>query len=88
MTEYDWEPSYGFCSWNTNDNVELAKTLEVIRRQVCAYNWGQVDGDVRCDCKYGLTLGTDTRFGSEQTGCPELRELIDRLLHRPESFNV
>jgi hypothetical protein len=40
-----------------------------------------------CDCKYGLGVNTDDRFGSEQTGCPELTEIINRLLHRPESLS-
>lgn len=87
MTNIDWEPSYGFCAFNTNDNVKLAEALEVVRRRVCAYNMGLRDGDVHCDCKYGATVNEKQFPGSESTGCPELREIINRLLHRPESFS-
>lgn len=81
-----WKDKYD-CSgdfYNRTSRQELAATLEAVRRTVCAYM-----GD-RCDCKYGLKPG-DTRFeyvqaSSEQTGCPELAEVIDRLLHHPESF--
>lgn len=76
-----WEPSYGFTSDTAHGNVELALALEVARRKVCAYGSKGVD---TCDCKYGVD--TDTRSTSEKTGCPELRELINRLLHRPESL--
>ena len=107
-----WEPSYGFCGSNLTEVLALAKTLEAVRRQICAYGGGN-----RCDCKYGLTV-RDTRanvsfgfgqendvvgtrydsktkthvedaqrFSSEQTGCPELRETINRLLHRAESLS-
>lgn len=81
-----WEPRYGFCAINKTDNVALAKALEDVRRRVCAYGGGPT-----CDCKYGLTV-EDKPFnvgevirgynGSEKTGCPELREMIHRLLHR------
>ena len=86
----EWEPSYGFCAGNETDRVALAMTLEALRRQVCCYGGGN-----RCDCKYGLRVergavlkdfgieGTGVHMSnSEQTGCPELRELIHRLLHR------
>jgi hypothetical protein len=78
MSARPWEPSYGFCGEAATDRVELAHSLEAVRRRVCAYM-----GDT-CDCKYGLT--TEARASSEHTGCPELRELIHRLLHRPESL--
>lgn len=86
-----WEPSYGFCATNEHDRVELAMTLEALRRQVCCYGGGN-----RCDCKYGLrpdlgadvqefgVIGSKTYGNSEQTGCPELREIIHRLLHRDQ----
>lgn len=86
-----WEPLYGFCAYNETDKVALAKTLEAVRRQICAYGGGNT-----CDCKYGLSVKESvptfedrqgfniggTIGGSEQTGCPELREIINRLLHR------
>lgn len=89
---YDWEPSaYGFCAQVENDNESLASALEAIRRQVCAYGGRGV-----CDCKFGIEAiplpknflgGRTINLGSEKTGCPELREMIHRLLYRPETFN-
>lgn len=90
----EWEPSYGFCASNETDRMALAMTLEQLRRQVCCYGGGN-----RCDCKYGLRVergavlnefgvknpeGTARSAGSEQTGCPELREIIHSLLHRDQ----
>jgi hypothetical protein len=80
-----WEPDYGFCAMKETANVELAEALEVVRRRVCAYNIGSSERDVRCDCKYGAS--TESRRSGEKTGCPELRELINRLLYRPASFD-
>lgn len=77
-----WEPSYGGCAEYVTDRVGLAHALEAVRRRVCAY-MGE-----SCDCKYGLTTEKQERQSSERTGCPELRELTHRLLHRPESFGV
>lgn len=85
MKQYDWEPAYGTAQHNKHSNVALAEALELVRRRICVYNMGFVDGDVICDCKYGIS--SETKFHSEQTGCPELREMIQRLLHRPESFS-
>lgn len=82
--KFDWEPDYGFCAYNRKSNEILAAALEQLRRKICAYNMGTKDHDVRCDCKYGIN--TDTWAYSEKTGCPELREIIYRLLHAPESF--
>ena len=85
----DWEPSYGFCAYNNTDNEVMANTLEAIRRRICAYG-----GADTCDCKYGLRAeGTQAdwitdrpvQWHSEQTGCPELREMIHRLLHRDDN---
>lgn len=76
----EWEPLYGFCATNKHSNEDLAKALEAVRRRICAYG-----GNGRCDCKYGAH-STFTRRGREETGCPELAELIHRLLYRPESF--
>jgi hypothetical protein len=78
--EYPWEPEPGFCALNTTNNTALAEALEAIRRQRCPY------GDGRCDCKYGLDTSGPHGAGSERTGCPELREMIHRLLHRPNTF--
>jgi hypothetical protein len=77
----DWEPEYGFCGGKTHDLEQLAYAVEMARRRVCAYSDGR--HDARCDCKYRLPGRPVT---SEQTGCPELRELVHRLLHRPETF--
>lgn len=76
-----WEPGYGFCGTATHGNTPLAVALEVARRRVCAY--GSIR-DEPCDCKYGARPGQYA--GSEATGCPELREVIHRLLYRPETF--
>jgi hypothetical protein len=80
-----WEPAYGFCATRDRDPRELAAALELIRRRVCAYG----PNAKTCDCKYGLGLrlldgdaSTYSGLSSEQTGCPELRELIHKLLHR------
>lgn len=81
---YTWEPAYGFCGVITTDRVKLAKALEAVRRRVCSYGSHGARG---CDCKYGLTttMPHDPQL-TEQTGCPELRELINRLLHRPNTL--
>ena len=89
---FDWESNYGFTAMNVHSNEELAATLEQLRRQVCVYGGGDF-----CDCKYGLKAegttqdwmrarGERRKWHGEQTGCPELRELIHRLLYRPETF--
>lgn len=79
---FSWEPDYGFCERNVHTNQELARALEKARRRVCAYIGGGVGG---CDCKYGARP-EGNRGSSEKTGCPELREVINRLLRRPETF--
>ena len=85
--EFDWEPSYGFTGMNKTELVKLAEALELARRRVCAYNPPPYDSDRRCDCKYGASVKENQSMGSEQTGCPELRETINRLLHRIETFD-
>lgn len=88
---FDWEPSYGFSASNKTDNEVLAAALEAVRRKICVYGGGDY-----CDCKYGIAATEPTgqfsspraeQHGSEQSGCPELREMINRLLHRPSSFS-
>jgi hypothetical protein len=86
-TKFDREPSYGFCAGRGTSNIQLAEALERVRRQVCAYNWPPYDSDARCDCKFGATVKEKFSFGSESTGCPELREIIYSLLHRPEALS-
>lgn len=84
MSDREWEPGYGFCDTNVTSNEELARALEAARREVCAY--GSM-GEQTCDCKYGVTPAHPLeRRRGERTGCPELREMIHRLLYRPESF--
>jgi hypothetical protein len=78
----EWEPMYGFCATNVHSNEDLAKALEAVRRRVCAYGGGHGG----CDCKYSRDASQQQRAGTEKTGCPELREIIHRLLHRPASF--
>lgn len=81
------EPSYGFLN---TDRIELAKALEAVRRRICAYNMGlDPSRDVRCDCKYGLSIDkiiAGEYQSSEQTGCPELRSVIYLLLHGEEDW--
>lgn len=60
-----------------SDPRTLARALEAVRRQVCAYS---VDP---CGCKYGRTEDTRACW-SEQTGCPELRCVIEALLRVAE----
>lgn len=94
---YNWEPGYGFCADNTTDLDQLVRTVEHVRRLACQNNHSSGQRDQICDCKYGL--GRDLLAGKtpaaadrrhrpseEATGCPELRELIHRLLHRPASL--
>lgn len=81
---WGWEPGYGFCRHAVSSNTGLAAALEAVRRRICAY--GSV-GDDPCDCKYGAWPGDSTGTGSEATGCPELREVIHRLLYRPGTFD-
>lgn len=79
---FEWEPDYGFAAENVHTNRELAAALENARRRVCAYRSA---GDQTCDCKYGARPDGNCS-SSEKTGCPELREVINRLLRRPETF--
>jgi hypothetical protein len=89
--ELEWEPDYGFTARNTTDVTSLAAALEATRRRICAYG----PTATRCDCKYGagvhLNLGHvnpdgTVKAGDEQSGCPEISEVIHRLLHRPGSL--
>jgi hypothetical protein len=49
--------------------AELIQAMELTRRfRVCAY-MGET-----CDCKYGIK--GDEKPGDEQTGCPEMRDVI------------
>lgn len=52
--------------WTRKKNLE--ENLEKIRKSLCCYR-----GSV-CDCKYGAS--GDPHY-SEQTGCPELRLVIE-----------
>lgn len=57
----------------TNDNRRaLIAALEAARKAVCGY------AGPTCDCKYGLVPGGAEPYGlgSEETGCPEIRDLI------------
>lgn len=46
----------------------LIESLERVRKGLCTYM------GPTCDCKYGFP--SDIRPGTEQTGCPELRDAI------------
>jgi hypothetical protein len=77
-----WEPAYSFTATNDKDPHDLAAALELVRRCICGYG----PNATTCDCKYGagseLTNPEGRYLNSEQTGCPELREVIHKLLHR------
>jgi hypothetical protein len=45
----------------------LVVALERVRKAVCQYSGS------KCDCKYGASIS------GEETGCPELRDVIDFL---------
>ena len=81
------EPSYGFLK---TDKEALAQALEAVRRKICHYNMIDSGHDTQCDCKYGLSIDkilsgeVKYSYGSEQTGCPELRSVIYMLLHSEE----
>lgn len=83
---YPWEPAYGFTE---TDPVKLAAALELVRRRICAY--GPLA--TTCDCKYGLgkyilPKGDPGYVNSEETGCPELRSVIQLLLHGADSVSA
>lgn len=68
-----WASTPGF--FMRTNPLLLAESLEALRRRICAYG---AFGDMTCDCKYGLKI--DSNRNSEQTGCPELRSVIEGLL--------
>lgn len=53
----------------------LLSALEEVQVRVCAYGSKE-----RCDCKYGIKnegdLAKNHFYSGEQTGCPEVREII------------
>jgi len=53
-------------------HVKIANQLDAVRRMVCPYGAGENES---CDCKYGISNETQL-IRSEQTGCPELRDLV------------
>jgi len=50
----------------------LISILKKLRIEVCAYSWKNEQAKI-CDCKYGFK---NREMGGEQTGCPELYDLI------------
>ena len=58
-----------------NSPGQLADKLNVLRISRCCYGASETG---RCDCKYGydFNLPRPKYAGSEQTGCPELREAV------------
>lgn len=65
-------------AWSITNRSNLASALSRARREVCGYPPGGP-----CDCKYGLLPEIGgikvAHLGEEHTGCPELRDLIDRI---------
>lgn len=49
--------------------LAIAEGLEIIRRRLCPYP------GTTCDCKFGINYETNLAI-SEQTGCPELKNII------------
>ena len=63
---------------------KLIKSLNDMRNDVCAYG----SNTKFCDCKYGYAPRSSTKFGGENTGCPELRMIISLLeAMTEEEFN-
>jgi hypothetical protein len=55
---------------------DIEKVIEFIRKDICCYMGNH------CDCKYGYNGKKD--YGSEQTGCPELRTILELLKNMSE----
>lgn len=62
------------------EDDRLIEGLEALRDRLCCYM-----GDT-CDCKYGINA--ETRSGSEQTGCPEIRLAITYLKGQFEQIYI
>lgn len=75
LADLSWVPHIGFPK---TDRILLAAALEAVRRKICAYG----PEAKRCDCKYGLglTLGGFKKLSHEDSGCPELKSVIEILL--------
>jgi hypothetical protein len=67
----------------TVSQERLIAGLEELRKSVCAYG----PDAVRCDCKFGVTCPR-LHAGSEQTGCPELRQVIEYLQGEDERIKT
>jgi hypothetical protein len=51
----------------------IATKLNSFRQQqICVYG---ADENERCDCKYGINV--NSRALGEQTGCPEMRDIVE-----------
>lgn len=73
---------------------DLATSLHIIRRGICAYG-----GSGICDCKFGVTKFGSVQRGELGCGCPEVRTAYDivmsltdaeyaRILKRPAAENL
>lgn len=60
----------------------LLQTLEALGDNACCYGGGDWVTR-RCDCKYGRWTEKHNPLTSEQTGCPELRQIHRVLAHIP-----
>jgi hypothetical protein len=60
------------------DKKLVTKSLHLMQRNVCCYDMGHMSDDQAtfCDCKYGYN--PKEKWG-EQTGCPELRTVVELL---------
>lgn len=57
---------------------QIIKYLKFIRQKICTY------AGLICDCKYGI----QDKNGSEQTGCPEMRDVISLLRVIPSEIFI
>ena len=65
---------------NHTSKENLLKVVTHMRRKTCCYDGLMFEKEpLTCDCKYGFDPECKN-YGSEQTGCPELRT-IEALLH-------
>ena len=59
------------------DKFQVREVVRLMQRKVCCYDGLFRETPPRfCDCKYGWT--NESRTG-EQTGCPELRTVVELL---------
>ncbi len=62
---------------------DVIDLIEATRKRICGYTGSH------CDCKYGLEVNQDEMsskfYRGEQTGCPELRDILVILEYIPQA---